>query len=97
MATSQAKGMSLGIWSIVNSTARLTVSDSFEIVNGAPTPTKNALPFASAKDPRVPVTFGGNASPPVGRRRRRDAACSSSRSGGRDRSDRRWCPASTRG
>ena len=65
MATSQAKGTSLGMWSIVNSTARLSVSDSFEIVNGTPTPTKNALPFASAKDPRVPVTFGGSASPPV--------------------------------
>ncbi|MGH7616886.1 MAG: hypothetical protein ACREPM_06625 [Gemmatimonadaceae bacterium] len=65
MATSQAKGTSLGLWSIVNSTARLSVSDSFEIVNGVPTTTKNALPFASAKDPRVPVTFGGNASPPV--------------------------------
>lgn len=65
MATSQAKGTSLGLWSIVNSTARLSVSDSFEIVNGAPTTTKNALPFASAKDPRVPVTFGGLANPPV--------------------------------
>ena len=37
-ATSQAKSVSLGLWSIVNSTARLSVSDSFEIVNGAPTP-----------------------------------------------------------
>jgi len=65
MATSQAKGTSLGMWSIVNSTARLSVSDSSEIVNGTATTTKNALPFASAKDPRVPVTFGGSANPPV--------------------------------
>jgi len=65
MGTSQAKGVSLGLWSIVNSTARLSVSDSAEVVNGSSTPTKNALPFASAKDPRVPVLFGGNASPPV--------------------------------
>src|SRR5262249_9057408 len=65
MATSQAKGPSLGLWSIVNSTARLSVSDSSEVVNGSATTTKNALPFASAKDPRVPVTFGGSANPPV--------------------------------
>src|SRR6185312_7575804 len=31
------------------------------IVNGAPTTTKNALPFASAKDPRVPTTDGKTA------------------------------------
>lgn len=60
-ATSQAKNESLGLWSIVNSTARLSVSDSFEIVNGIPTTTKNALPFVSAKDPRVPTTDGKTA------------------------------------
>ena len=80
-ATSQAKGVSLGIWSIVNSMARLSVSDSAEIVNGAPTPTKNALPFASAKDPRVPVLVGGSATS-AGRRprtvRRRSSSNSSS-------------------
>ncbi len=65
MGTSQAKGVSLGLWSIVNSTARLSVSDSAEVINGVSTPTKNALPFASANDPRVPVLFGGNAKPPV--------------------------------
>jgi hypothetical protein len=65
LATSQAKNESLGLWQIVNSTARLSVSDSSEIINGVPTPIKNALPFASAKDPRVPVAFGGSVTPPV--------------------------------
>lgn len=64
-ATSSAKGVSLGIWQIVNSTARLSVSDSFEIVNGSPSVTKNALPFASANDPRVPVKAGSQVSPKV--------------------------------
>jgi len=64
-ATSQAKNTSLGLWSIVNSTARLSVSDSFEIVNGAPTTTKNALPFASANDPRVLIKPGSQVSPKV--------------------------------
>lgn len=64
-ATSQPKNESLGLWQIVNSTARLSVSDSSEIVNGVATPTKNALPFASANDPRVPVAFGGSVKPPV--------------------------------
>ena len=58
LATSQGKTESFGLWTIVNSTARLSVSDSAEIVNGASTPTKNALPFASANDPRVPVQSG---------------------------------------
>ena len=31
------------------------VGDSFDVVSGAPTVIKNALPFASANDPRVPV------------------------------------------
>ncbi len=48
-ATSQAKSVSLGLWQIVNSTARLSVSDSFENINGIPTTTQNALPFASAE------------------------------------------------
>jgi hypothetical protein len=61
LATSQAKNESFGLWQIVNSTARLSVSDSAEIINGASTPTKNALPFASANDPRVPVQSGPDA------------------------------------
>lgn len=64
-ATTQSKSQSLGLWSIVNSTARLSVSDSFEIVNGAPSTTKNALPFASAGDPRVLIKAGSQVSPKV--------------------------------
>lgn len=56
----------LGIWVINNSTARMSVSDSVEIVNGTPSITANALPFASANDPRVPVKSGKVTSPPVG-------------------------------
>ncbi|MEP6494427.1 MAG: hypothetical protein ABJF01_17215 [bacterium] len=55
-----------GIWFINNSTARLSVSDSSEIVNGAPAVTKNALPFASANDPRIVVKSGKAVSPQVG-------------------------------
>lgn len=43
-----------GIWQIQVSSARLTVGDSFDLINGQPNLIKNALPFASAKDPRVP-------------------------------------------
>lgn len=35
--------------------SRFVVGDSFAVVNGQPTTIKNALPFASAGDPRVPV------------------------------------------
>src|SRR5262245_58681106 len=54
-----------GMWSLVNSTARISVGDSFDILNGVPNTIKNALPFASAKDPRVPVVNGDSASPKV--------------------------------
>jgi len=64
-ATSEAKNARLGLWSIVNSTARLSVSDSFENINGIPTTTKNALPFASANDPRVAVEAGSKATPKI--------------------------------
>jgi hypothetical protein len=36
--------------------SRFVVGDSFAIINSAPSVIKNALPFASAGDPRVPVT-----------------------------------------
>jgi starch-binding outer membrane protein, SusD/RagB family len=36
--------------------SRFVVGDSFAIINGAPSLIRNALPFASANDPRVPVT-----------------------------------------
>jgi hypothetical protein len=56
----------LGIWVINTQTARLTVSDSQEIVNGKPSVTRNALPFVSANDPRIPVASGQDVSPKVG-------------------------------
>jgi hypothetical protein len=66
-ATSAASGNDdLGIWVVNNSTARLSVSDSAEIVNGKVTVTKNALPFASANDPRIPVKSGDDVNPTVG-------------------------------
>ena len=43
------------IWSLDNSAKRWTVGDSFD-VSGV---IKNALPFASARDPRVAVTGTG--------------------------------------
>ena len=36
--------------------SRFVVGDSFAIVNGAPSVIKNAIPFASAGDPRIPVS-----------------------------------------
>jgi len=55
----------LGIWSLNNSVARITVSDSFDIVNGQVNLIRNAIPFASANDPRVPVIRGDAATPKV--------------------------------
>jgi len=52
-----------GMWSLNNSTARISVSDSFDILGGQVNTIKNALPFASANDPRVPVINGDLASP----------------------------------
>jgi hypothetical protein len=54
-----------GMWSLNNSTARISVGDSSDIANGAVNVIKNALPFASANDPRVPVVNGDQASPKV--------------------------------
>lgn len=54
-----------GLWSLNNFVARITVSDSFDIVNGAVNVVQNALPFASANDPRVPVASGEDTDPPV--------------------------------
>ncbi|HET7549683.1 MAG TPA: hypothetical protein VFK04_00220 [Gemmatimonadaceae bacterium] len=55
----------LGIWTLNNSIARITVSDSFDIINGEVNVVDNALPFASAGDPRVPVASGDDVDPPV--------------------------------
>jgi starch-binding outer membrane protein, SusD/RagB family len=54
-----------GMWSLNNSTARISVGDSSDIANGTVNVIKNALPFASANDPRVPVVNGDQASPKV--------------------------------
>jgi hypothetical protein len=54
-----------GIWQVNNSIARITVSDSFDIVNGQVNIIRNAIPFASANDPRVPVLKGDQATPKV--------------------------------
>lgn len=54
-----------GIWGNISNTARMSVADSFDIVNGAPNTIRNALPFASANDPRVPVKTGQNNTPKI--------------------------------
>jgi len=43
-----------------NQNSRFVVGDSFAIVNGASSLIKNAIPFASANDPRVPVAGATN-------------------------------------
>jgi hypothetical protein len=52
-----------GMWQLNNSTARISVADSFDILGGLPNIIKNAIPFASANDPRVPVINGDVATP----------------------------------
>ncbi|HYX82811.1 MAG TPA: hypothetical protein VE714_10495, partial [Gemmatimonadales bacterium] len=54
-----------GLWILNISVSRITVSDSVDIYNGQTYTTRNALPFASANDPRVPVVSGDKASPKV--------------------------------
>jgi hypothetical protein len=66
MTFSSTGGGTNGIWSLVNSIARVTVADSVDIVNGTPTVIKNNLPFVSANDPRVPTISGKLSSPVVG-------------------------------
>lgn len=39
-----------------NPSSRFVVGDSFALVNGAPSVIRNALPYASSNDPRIPVT-----------------------------------------
>jgi hypothetical protein len=64
MTFSSASGTN-GMWSLNNSTARISVADSFDIISGQPNVIKNALPFASSRDPRVPVANGDSTSPRV--------------------------------
>lgn len=44
-----------GHWNVQYSTHRMTVADSSDLINGLPNRIMNALPFASANDPRVPI------------------------------------------
>jgi len=44
------------IWSLATSAKRYTVGDSFDIINNQVNVIKNAIPFASLNDPRVPIT-----------------------------------------
>jgi hypothetical protein len=54
-----------GHWTLNNSVARVSVGDSFYVASGAAVTIKNALPFASANDPRVPVLLGSAVTPKV--------------------------------
>lgn len=45
----------------IGASSRYVVSDSFDFFNGQLNIVKNALPFASAKDPRLPVTGSSTA------------------------------------
>jgi len=65
MTFSATGGGSNGLWSVANSTARITVGDSFDFVNGSKNLIVNALPYASAGDPRVPILSGAASSPVV--------------------------------
>ena len=47
-----------GIWTLNNSVSRVTVGDSAIDYAGKHFSIKNALPFASANDPRVPISGG---------------------------------------
>jgi len=64
MTFSSASGAN-GMWTLNNSTARISVADSFDVVGGVKNVIKNALPFASANDPRVPVLNGDQANPRI--------------------------------
>lgn len=50
----------LGIWTLNNSVARVSVSDSVVTYGGKQYQTINAIPFASMNDPRVPVAKGSD-------------------------------------
>jgi hypothetical protein len=54
-----------GNWSFNNSAGRYTVGDSTDVVNGTKNVIKNALPFVSAADPRVPTRAGTSFTPNV--------------------------------
>lgn len=54
-----------GLWTFNNSQGRYTVGDSTDTANGVANVVKNALPFVSANDPRVPVKAGTSFSPAI--------------------------------
>jgi starch-binding outer membrane protein, SusD/RagB family len=53
-----SNGDDLGIWTLNNSIARMSVGDSVVNYGGKQFQTLNAIPFASMNDPRVPVVTG---------------------------------------
>jgi starch-binding outer membrane protein, SusD/RagB family len=55
-----------GIWSLMSSQARISVADSFDLIGGSVNVIQNALPFASANDPRVKVLPGTQTTPHIG-------------------------------
>lgn len=63
LATFSLTGGSNQIWALNASAKRWTVGDSFDVSGRI----RNAIPFASAKDPRVPVTGTATGTSPAGR------------------------------
>ncbi|HEY2379313.1 MAG TPA: hypothetical protein VGH98_25245 [Gemmatimonadaceae bacterium] len=60
-SSTASNGDDIGIWRFNNSVGRTTVGDSTINFQGKIYTTLNAIPFASAKDPRVPVLDGKGA------------------------------------
>ena len=54
-----------GIFGNINLSHRMSAADSFDIVGGAKNVIKNALPYYSANDPRVPIKSGNDVNPKV--------------------------------
>lgn len=63
LATFSLTGGENQIWALNTSAKRWTVGDSFDVSGRI----QNAIPFASAKDPRVPVTGTATGTSPAGR------------------------------
>ncbi|HEY6829811.1 MAG TPA: hypothetical protein VI259_23295 [Gemmatimonadaceae bacterium] len=55
----------LGIWTLNNSVARMSVTDSIVNYGGKSFQTLNVIPFASLNDPRVPILKGTDAKLPA--------------------------------
>lgn len=54
-----------GIFGNINLNHRMSAADSFDIVGGAKNVIKNALPYFSANDSRVPIKSGNDVNPKV--------------------------------